>query len=202
MKKYIIGMLAAASCCVFLSGVIRAQLLTQGISGKILRFHVLANSDSSEDQELKLRVRDAVGTYMSEQLEGVSSLGESKVIVEENLAEIEKIAESEVEAAGYAYPVTASLETGVFPEKTYGSFTFPAGVYEALRVVIGEGDGHNWWCVMYPNLCFSGSIYEVDAAAGEKLSAELTSEEYAAILKNGDYEVEFRILKFLNHILE
>ncbi|MCD8150851.1 MAG: stage II sporulation protein R [Clostridiales bacterium] len=202
MKKYMIGMLAAASCCVFLSGMIRAQLLVQSIAGKVLRFHVLANSDSSEDQELKLQVRDAVGDFLSEQMAGASSLEESEAIVEENLAVIEEVAASEVEAAGYAYPVTASLETCVFPEKTYGAFTFPSGAYEALRVVIGEGGGRNWWCVMYPNLCFTGSVYEVDAETGEKLQAELTSEEYAAILESGDYEVEFQILKFLNRFLE
>ncbi|MCD8324271.1 MAG: stage II sporulation protein R [Clostridiales bacterium] len=202
MKKYMMGVAAAALGCVLLLTGIRGQLLQQGISGKILRFHVLANSDSSEDQTLKLQVRDAVGVYMSDRLETADSLEESEAIVEENLSGIEEVAAEVIQAAGYDYPVTASLETTLFPEKTYGSFTFPAGTYEALRIVIGEGEGHNWWCVMYPNLCFSGSLYEVDEESGEMLRAELTAEEYAAVFSEGDYEVEFKILKFLNQVLE
>lgn len=202
MKKYLIGTMATAFCCVFLLGTIRSELLQQGISDKILRFHVLANSDTAEDQELKLKVRDAVGIYMSDRLQEADSLEESEDIVQEYIPEIEQVAADIIRDEGYSYMVKASLENCGFPEKTYGNYTFPAGKYEALRVVIGEGGGHNWWCVMYPNLCFSGSMYEVDEESGEKLSAELTNEEYAAILESGDYKVQFKILKFMNHMLE
>ncbi|MCC8029005.1 MAG: stage II sporulation protein R [Lachnospiraceae bacterium] len=202
MKKYVVGTLAAAFCCVLLSGIIQARSLQRGISDKILRFHVLANSDSSADQALKLKVRDEVGAYLSAQLNAAESLQESETIVLENLTEIEQAASELIQEEGYDYAVAASLETCLFPEKTYGIYTFPAGNYEALRVVIGDGAGQNWWCVLYPNLCFAGSMYAVDETSGEELSAELTNEEYAAILGNGDYEVSFKILKFMNRLVE
>ncbi|MCC8080801.1 MAG: stage II sporulation protein R [Lachnospiraceae bacterium] len=202
MKKYIIGTIAAAFCCAVLLSTIQAQELQQGISDKILRFHVLANSDSSEDQTLKLKVRDEVGSYLSVMLSDAASMEESEEIALENLDEIEQIASEVIREEGYDYDVTVSLENCRFPEKTYGIYTFPSGNYEALRVVIGDGEGQNWWCVLYPNLCFSGSMYAVDEVSGEKLSVELTDEEYAAILENGDYEVSFKILKFMNRILE
>lgn len=201
-RRYILGGLAAAAACMLLLGTIRTEVLQQGISEKILRFHVLANSDSGEDQALKLKVRDAVGAYLSEPLKEAASLSESEKIVEENIPEIEQTAGEVIRAEGYDYEVSASLETCMFPEKTYGDYTFPAGEYEALRLVIGEGEGHNWWCVMYPNLCFSGSMYRVDEVSGEKLQANLTGEEYAAIIQSGDYKVQFQILKFLNRVLE
>ncbi|MCD8132929.1 MAG: stage II sporulation protein R [Clostridiales bacterium] len=202
MKKYVIGTIAAAFCCAVLLNTIQAQELQQGISDKILRFHVLANSDSSEDQALKLKVRDEVGTCLSAMLSDAASMEESENIVLENLTEIEQLASEVIQEEGYDYDVTVSLENCRFPEKTYDIYTFPSGNYEALRVVIGDGEGQNWWCVLYPNLCFSGSMYAVDEASGEKLSVELTDEEYAAILESGDYEVSFKILKFMNRILE
>ncbi len=202
MKRYILGTIAAAAGCVLLLGTIRTELLQQSISEKILRFHILANSDSGEDQALKLKVRDAVGTYLAEALAEAASLEESTAIVEERITGIEQVATAVIEEEGYQYSVDASLENCEFPEKTYGEYTFPAGEYQALRLVIGEGGGHNWWCVMYPNICFSGSMYQVDEESGEKLQAELTNEEYAAILHNGDYKVRFGILKFMNRMLE
>lgn len=197
-----IGTIVTAFCCVLLLGTIRTELLQQSISDKILRFHVLANSDTAKDQKLKLKVRDAVGDYMSDRLKEADSRKESEDIVKVSIPQIEQVAAGIIQEEGYAYPVEASLENCSFPEKTYGDFTFPAGEYEALRVVIGEGEGHNWWCVMYPNLCFSGSVYAVDTQSGEKLSEELTQEEYAAILEGGDFKVQFKILKFMNQVLE
>lgn len=202
MKRYIFGTIAAAAGCALLLGTIRTELLQQGISEKILRFHVLANSDSGEDQALKLKVRDAVGNYLAEPLKEAASLEESEAVVAEKIPGIEQVAEAVIAEEGYQYSVDASLESCEFPEKTYGAYTFPAGEYQALRLVIGEGEGHNWWCVMYPNLCFSGSMYQVDEKSGEKLQTELTNEEYAAILHNGDYKVQFGILKFMNRMLE
>lgn len=202
IKRYILRSLAAAAGCVMLLGTIHTETLQQGISEKILRFHVLANSDSGEDQALKLKVRDAVGTYLAKPLAEAESLEESEAIVEENIPEIEQVAGNVVQEEGYDYTVDASLESCMFPEKTYGEYTFPAGEYQALRLVIGEGGGHNWWCVMYPNLCFSGSMYQVDEQSGEKLQAELTNEEYAAVLQSGDYKVRFKILRFMNRVLE
>lgn len=202
MKKRLLAVCLAAAACVLLSTTIHTALLQQQMSQKVLRFHVLANSDSETDQELKYAVRDRVGIMMAEKLQNVDSLEESTEVVTENLQEIEDCAAQVITAQGYDYPVHASLETCEFPEKSYGTYTFPPGTYEALRVVIGAGEGHNWWCVMYPNLCFANSMYEVDAASGEKLREVLDPEEYAAVLNGGNYKVRFKMFGFLNRVLE
>lgn len=166
--------------------------MTEEIAGKIIRFHVLANSDSKEDQQLKLEVRDAIGSYMQTKLSGVSDINESRQIVTENLSSIEEQAEKVISEEGYTYTVSARLTRTDFPEKTYGPYTFHAGNYEALEVTIGKGDGHNWWCVMYPNLCFFNSTYEVvDEEAEKSLECVLTPEEYKSLMENKDYEVKF-----------
>lgn len=202
MKRKLLAVLASAFVCVVLLGTIRTEQLQQDMADKVLRFHVLANSDEEQDQELKLKVRDAVGTLMAEKLRDADTLEKSREIVQESLSEIERTAADTIEQEGYGYPVQAALTSCAFPEKTYGMFTFPAGNYEALRVVIGEGQGHNWWCVMYPNLCFSGSMYEVDEQSGEVLREALSEEEYAAVLEEGNYKVKFKILGFMNRVLE
>ena len=171
MAKKWIGYIGVGSlmCAALGCGILytRQARLQQTISDKVLRFHVLANSDSEADQNLKLAVRDAVGSFMQEKLTAVE------------------------------------LEHTSFPVKNYGSYTFPAGDYEALRIVIGEGNGHNWWCVMYPNMCFSDSMYEVvDKEAGEKLREVLTTEEYEKVLAEGDYQVRMKYFSWLNPYLE
>lgn len=172
--------------------------MQEDIAGKVLRFHVLANSDSREDQALKLAVRDAVGAEMAEVLAGAGDREACEKIINANLNRIKATAEQVVEEWGLDYEVEAALEEVDFPVKTYGDYTFPAGKYEALRVVIGEGEGHNWWCVMYPNMCFSGSVYEVvDEEAEEKLREVLDEEEYETVLSSGDYEVRLKCLDFL-----
>lgn len=194
----------AAVCMAFLViGVLgfhrySQERLVEALASKIIRFHVLANSDSREDQELKRKVRDSVGAYMQKELAGVDGAEESREIIERDLEKIVEEAEAVVKEQGYPYEVTASLARTEFPVKTYGAYTFPAGEYEALRVVIGEGAGENWWCVMYPNMCFQGSVYEVvDEEAGESLRQVLTTEEYEAVMEEGEYEVEFKWLSFL-----
>lgn len=199
---YIAGM-TVVTAVLFLGGIkIRQQSLQQGIAEKILRFHVLAASDTKEDQELKLKVRDAVGVYMEEELADALNKSESEELVRLHLGEIEAVAEQTIKEAGYDYPVTASLAYVEFPEKTYGTYVFPAGTYEALEVVIGEGKGHNWWCVMYPNLCFSGSVYEVvDEEAEERLREVLSTEEYEAVFSSGNVKVEWKSLAFFKDLV-
>lgn len=173
--------------------------LAEELSQKVLRFHVIANSDSEKDQELKLMVRDAVGAYMQSKLAEADSLEQSKAIVLENMAGIIQVAEDTIYQQGNSYHVEAALVWVDFPEKIYGDYHFPAGNYQALRLVIGQGEGKNWWCVMYPNMCFANSVYEeVDENAEEALREVLTAEEYEAIMESGSYEVEFKWLSFLN----
>lgn len=177
--------------------------LQESIAGKVLRFHVLANSDSDIDQTLKLKVRDAVGTQMAEMLSGADSLEKCEQLVAANIGEIERTAERVIAGEGHTYTVDAFLQEVSFPVKVYGDYAFPAGEYEALEVVIGAGEGHNWWCVMYPNMCFSGSVYEVvDEEAKTRLKEVLSEDEYEAVLSSGDYEVQFKYLTFLNELME
>ena len=175
--------------------------MQQEIAEKVVRFHVIANSDTKEDQALKLKVRDAVGGYMSEKLCGVTSKKECLAVISENEAKIRKTAEQVVAQEGYDYPVETFIKEVKFPVKSYGEYTFPAGNYEALEVVIGAGCGHNWWCVMYPNMCFSGSVYEVvEEDAKESLEEVLSPEEYKEVLSSGNYKVQFKYLSFLNDL--
>lgn len=168
----------------------------QTLSEEVLRFHVLANSDSETDQELKKRVRDAIGTYMGKKLDNVQSLPDCEAVVEKELDEIEAIGENVVVEQGYDYKVHVAIETVEFPEKSYGDYTFPAGTYRALRVIIGEGEGHNWWCVMYPNMCFSDSVYEVvEEDAKVHLQEILTVTQYRELIESKDKKVMFRFLQ-------
>ena len=177
--------------------------LQQSLAGKVLRFHVRANSDSEHDQELKLKVRDAVGGFLSTKISAAQNLAQCEQIVDENMDEIIKVAEKTVQQEGDSYPVTAKLEMTSFPVKSYGDYTFPSGKYEALNIRIGEGKGHNWWCVMYPNLCFSGSVYEVtDEKSETKLREVLSEAEIQRILSEGSYKIHLKYLPFLDPYLE
>ncbi len=200
MKKTIHTILLLAALLIGLLGCrqYKTHVLAEEIAGKIIRFHVRANSDAQLDQELKLKVRDAVGSCMQPMLSGVSDIEKSRKIIKASLPKIERTAEETIAAQGFSYSVTASLAAVEFPEKTYGSYTFPAGIYEALEVVIGEGKGQNWWCVMYPNLCFYNSVYEVvDEKAEKSLERALTKEEYESLMENKNYEVKFAFLDWL-----
>lgn len=175
------------------------QRTQQEIAEKILRFHVRANSDSREDQALKLKVRDAVGAFMEQKLAHAADREECMRMVQQHLPQIVSTAEQTIRQEGYVYPVSAQIGTVDFPQKTYGNYTFPAGDYEALNLVIGSGKGQNWWCVMYPNMCFHGAVYEVvDEDARKSLKRVLSEDEYDAVLKSGKYRVRFKYLDFLN----
>ena len=156
----------------------RMQQTQQQIAEKILRFHVRANSNSRADQALKLKVRDAVGAYMQQQLDGVQDIRECSLIVQENLAQVIKTAQQAVAQEGYDYSVDARIETVAFPQKTYGNYTFPAGDYQALNVIIGSGKGQNWWCVMFPPLCIPAAATAEEGEGPEALrEIQLLNEE-------------------------
>jgi stage II sporulation protein R len=208
MKK--INWIAAILSLVLLAGImcqttdyIQAGDLQQEIAGKVLRFHVRANSDSKEDQDLKLKVRDAIGSLMSPKLKHVNGLAECKQIAKDNMKDIVDTARQVITSNGYDYPVEVYLKDVDFPVKTYGEYTFPAGNYDALEVIIGSGSGHNWWCVMYPNMCFTGSVYKViDKDAKQSLQNTLTNKEYESLVKEKDYKIQFKYLTFLNKYFE
>ena len=175
----------------------RKNIVQERIAEKVVRFHVLANSNSEEDQKLKLQVRDAIGGLLQEKMAQVENREECEKFITEWIPKIEQTAAAVIEENGYDYSVCARLEETDFPVKTYGAYTFPAGRYEALRVTIGEGAGENWWCVLYPNMCFENSMYEVVDERGEKALREVLDEkEYEAVLKEGNYQIRLRILDF------
>lgn len=154
---------------------------------KLIRFHVIANSDTPEDQALKIQVRDKVIESMNDKFENSTSLQQSKQIILESLEEIEDLANAEVENKGSSYDVKVDFGQHSFPTKSYGTFTLPAGDYEAVRIVIGEGKGANWWCVMFPPLCFIDMTNGLTSSKTKtQLANVLTKEEYNMITKAKD----------------
>ena len=142
------------------------------LSGKLLRLHVVANSDSDADQALKLEVRDAVLDCAAGYLENVSDVRAAEQVLGAHLAELAGAGQAVVREKGYDYAVRASLGTSHFPTKTYNGFALPAGDYRALRVTIGAGEGRNWWCVVFPALCVSAASEWQDTAVSGGLSDE------------------------------
>ena len=147
------------------------------LAERVVRLHVLANSDGEEDQALKLLVRDRVLARATELLTQAKDRTEAEALLRAELPELEALAVRELRANGCAYPVTAKLTDTEFPTREYDGFTLPAGEYLALRVVIGEGAGRNWWCVVFPPLCTAASA-DVPAAA---LAAGLTEDQVGLI---------------------
>ena len=200
MRKIIFYIVAVAIVFLYVwSYHTGGDFLQPSIASKILRFHVLANSDSNADQAVKEKVRDAVGIYLQPLLEDAKSLDETKVIVDKHLSEVVCVAENTLRQQGYDYKVTAHINQTDFPEKSYGPYTFPPGEYEALQIIIGEGAGQNWWCVLYPNMCFRGSVFEViEEEAGEALREVLSPWEYAEVFESGKVQVRFKFLEFFD----
>ena len=193
MKK---GMLAAA--IVFVCGLMylygRAtdgKQMQKDIARQVIRLHVVANSDSEEDQKLKLEVKEQIVGLLREELKEDSSVAMAQQTLRSHLDEVEETARSYIQEKGYDYEVNAQLGTCYFPVKQYGDMTFPAGEYTALKVNIGEHEGKNWWCVMYPTLCFVDSTYQiVPEESKERLKENLTEEEYESLL-TGEEDAEF-----------
>lgn len=147
------------------------------LAEQVFRFHVLANSDSEEDQALKMKVKEAIITYMKQELPESDSVETTKKWARENLSRIEQMAAELIEEEGYEYLIKAEVTTCDFPDKTYGDITFPAGEYEALRIEIGQAKGQNWWCVLYPNLCFIDAVHAVVPEKGKNELKEVLEED-------------------------
>ena len=174
--------------------------LQKNIASQIVRFHVRANSDSDSDQQLKLKVKDEIITYLGPMLEKSKSLEESKQILSRYTDDIKSKAESVLKKEGSTQSVSVYFENSYFPMKTYGDVTFPPGVYEAFRIDIGESTGRNWWCVLYPPLCFVDATYGVlPQDSKDTLKNILTDEEYNAITDK-QCKYKFKYLTFLNDL--
>lgn len=141
-----------------------------GDRGSVVRFHVKANSDTRKDQDNKLAVRDALLEKMEELLDenSDSDKEETEKILRRHLPELETCAEKVLRERNCSQSVEVSFGESWFPQKTYGEYTFPSGNYEALKVTIGEGDGHNWWCMLYPSMCFPDAFHAVPDEEGRR----------------------------------
>ena len=159
----------------------------------MLRLHILANSDSEADQALKLEVRDRILKESAGLLDGVQTLEEAESRVKEAIPALTKAAQDEVKKQGYAYPVTMGLAQVPFNTRVYGDVTLPAGTYQALQVKIGEAEGHNWWCVLFPSLCLPA------AEDPAELEDVLTDGELEIVQGDG-YEVRFMVLEWLEEL--
>lgn len=196
MRKYLkrIGICLLIVCLVF-AGTLLAD--RQRLRKELVRLHVVANSDSAEDQTLKLQVRDAVVERLQQGLADVTNMEEAKAYLQENLPKIESLANQVLRAAGCTDTAQVRLMLEEFGTRVYDTFTLPAGVYESLRIIIGEGKGQNWWCVVFPSLCVpatSEDFRETAATAGfpDSLTGALEGED--------GYELRFFLLDALGSL--
>ena len=177
-----------------------SQRAMADITGSVVRLHIMANSDADADQGLKLKVRDDVSEFLAPLLEQSQSVEETKSIISQNIKNIEEEAQKSIKKHGYTYGATAVLDKFDFPQKSYEDVTFPAGNYDALRIVIGEGKGHNWWCVLYPQLCFTVSENgELSSQSQKKLKNVLTDDEYNLITSKGNIRFKLKILELFSN---
>lgn len=167
------------------------------LNDHIIRLHVVANSDSEEDQELKLQVKDAVVSQLNGIMESLPDAKEAKQWIQQNVGELETYVNELIAQAGSTAKATVSLAKEAFETREYETFSLPAGWYEALRITIGEGEGKNWWCVVFPTLCEPATTQEFsDTAVGSGFPQSLT----ASLQNNGEYKIRFFLLDCLGRI--
>lgn len=172
-----------------------SENVNRDLADNLIRLHVIANSDSPADQALKRNVRDVILSYMNEQLKASKDINRTRAIINEKMDEIIRLSTEELRRNGSGYGVQASFGSYPFPTKAYGDVTLPAGKYQALRVVIGKGEGANWWCVLFPPLCFVDVTHgAVPDQVKDELRQALTSEEYQLITTaDADSEIPIKI---------
>jgi stage II sporulation protein R len=167
----------------------------ENISEKVLRLHILANSDSDEDQALKLKVRDRLLSCSAGLLDGVEDRLEAERVTRDQLAFFQQEAQDEIYNQGYDYPVQVELTRMYFNTREYDTVTLPAGTYDALRVTIGAAEGHNWWCVMFPPMC-------LPAAEESRELGDVLNEEEMEIVQGQGYEVRFKIVEIFENVCD
>ncbi len=201
--KRVLVLFLLLSLFLFVSALSYVTAVSEDIADSVFRLHVIANSDSPEDQALKLKVRDALLSYMNTLAKNCSSKEEVVTLAKEHQEEFKQIAEQTITDNGFSYPVTIQIGDSNFPTKTYGDISLPAGTYDALKVQIGEASGKNWWCVMFPPLCFvdvSSGIVPDDSK--EEMKENLNDEEYDLISKTDDNEIhfKFKLIEFFQNL--
>lgn len=194
----VVGLLL--TCVIAARTYVYSETTQSDIARNVIRFHVLAHSDSDEDQALKQKVRDGVLQTFKQALNASNSVEETRQFLTSHLDEIKSCAESIIRENGYDYPVSASVTKDFFPTKVYGDVVFPPGDYEALRIVIGNGEGRNWWCVMFPPLCYVDITRGIVSEDGkQQLKLNLPEEEYKLLTHANDdttVKVKFKIVEW------
>lgn len=196
MKKVLILILVFASTLLVLNCLpVHGE---EAIYDSVVRLHVIANSDSDTDQALKLKVRDAVLASMPEILGNADDRESALENLSKNLERVRLIAQNVVNSEGYDYTVSVALGDEKYPTKSYENVCFPAGVYKSLQIKIGDADGKNWWCVLFPQLCLSGT----KKAESAFIEVGLTSDQYKVITEteNTKYKIRFKVLEAFGEV--
>ncbi len=203
MKKYLLLSFVLIAF-IILSAYSYSYAVNETLSNNVFRLHVIANSDNEEDQNLKYKVRDELIKYMETLTTSSNTKEEVIQIANNHLEDFKTIAENVIKENGFDYDVNVEIGNFSFPTKQYGDISFPAGFYDALKVQIGEAKGQNWWCVMFPPLCFvdvtSGVVPEESKA---NLEENLGQEEYDIISNDEDSEIidfKFKIVEFFENL--
>lgn len=179
------------------------EALTETLSNKILRLHIIANSDNEDDQALKMEIKDAVVSYMQNYLKNSSSVSETSEIVLSHKTDILNICHDIAAKHNKDYDISLDITTSHFPIKAYGDIVLPSGDYNALKITLGKAEGKNWWCILYPPLCFvDASCGVVPDSSKEMLKGILDEDEYKLISESADVSFSFKYLKFLNFIFD
>lgn len=195
MKRFEISLLVGMVAAILIGGYSAFASQCDVVRDSVIRVHILANSDSQDDQQLKLAVRDSLLSRSDElfgKLDGDKELAELEL--GNNLSAIEQAAQEEIIAQGYSYPVKASLVNMYFETREYESFTLPAGYYDAVRITIGEAKGKNWWCVMFPPMCLPAATKDAKAAQ------EVLGEEGYEVISQPKYKPAFAIVEWFEGI--
>lgn len=187
-----------SACIAFVLVVIYSlipfQAQCDNISNDVFRLHILANSDSEYDQGVKLKVRDKVLEYSKSLFESSKSKEEAESLISQNLDNITRVAQNELKNLGCGQNVKAEIKKMYFTTRYYDAYTLPSGMYDALRITIGSGKGHNWWCVMYPSICVSAASEQ-----DEKAKQALDDGEYD-IIKNEKYSYKFKVVELFEKL--
>ena len=186
----------------FVSAYSYVSAISDNLYNSVFRLHVIANSDSENDQKLKLFVRDALLDYMNENSSDFSNKEDVVNFAKDHLEDLRKIAIDIVKYYGYNYDVTVEVGNFNFPTKSYGDICFPTGFYDALRVKIGNGSGKNWWCVMFPPLCFVDTTSGiVPDSSKETLNEKLSYENYKIVSDsdNTSFSIKFKLIEFFEN---
>lgn len=170
----------------------KERAVQEHLAEEVLRFHVLANSDSRTDQAVKMEVRDAVLSYLKEVLPEELDVKETTRWMRGHTEKIRQVAEQKMADLQMKQTVSVAVTTCYFPDRTYGDVTFPAGNYKTLRIELGDAAGHNWWCVLYPNLCFLDTTNAVLPEKGkQQLKKVLTEEEYSEVTAGSKFQIRW-----------